>query len=279
MPELPEVETIRRQLAPLVQGRTLERVAIGDLRWSRPLAPAELEDVLAGRTVVALRRRGKYLVWELDDEVFLVQHLRMTGTVLYDADPGTPHVHVRIALSDGHELSISDPRRFGTGELVVGEDALTAFFAPRLGVEPLDGALDGPALRAMVRGRRAPIKAVLLDQRRIAGVGNIYADESLFAARIHPLRPANTLGRDQVASLASHLRRILGRAANRGGSTLRDYRDAFGQPGSAVQLHQVYGREAEPCSACRAPLEGIRLQGRATVFCPRCQNLSTAAAR
>lgn len=271
MPELPEVETIRRQLAPLVQGRTLERVAIGDLRWSRPLAPAELEDVLAGRTVVALRRRGKYLVWELDDEVFLVQHLRMTGTVLYDADPGTPHVHVRIALSDGHELSISDPRRFGTGELVVGEDALTAFFAPRLGVEPLDGALDGPALRAMVRGRRAPIKAVLLDQRRIAGVGNIYADEALHRAAIHPLRPAGRLTGAQCAALADGVIAALRAGLDAGGATIDDFRHVDGVYGGFQHEFLVHLRAGAACPRCGGEIVKFVAAGRGTYACESCQ--------
>ncbi len=185
MPELPEVETIRRQLAPLVEGRVVERLDIADPRWCLPLAPEAVVDAVQGRRVDALRRRGKYLVWELEDEAFLLMHLRMTGTLLYDAPPGTPYERVRWVLDDGHELRFCDPRRFGTGELALGTPARDAFFAARLGLEPLDGELTGEALRRMARGRRAPVKAFLLDQRRIAGVGNIYADEALFRAR-HP---------------------------------------------------------------------------------------------
>ena len=198
MPELPEVETIRRQLAPLVEGQVVERLDIGDPRWCLPLAPEAIVDAVQGRRVQRLARRGKYLVWELEDDAFLLMHLRMTGTLLYDPPPGTPYERVRWVLDDGHELRFCDPRRFGTGELALGTAARDAFFAARLGLEPLDGELTGEALRRMARGRRAPVKAFLLDQRRIAGVGNIYADEALFRARIHPLRPAGSLKRAAV---------------------------------------------------------------------------------
>ncbi|HXC23499.1 MAG TPA: DNA-formamidopyrimidine glycosylase family protein, partial [Solirubrobacteraceae bacterium] len=182
MPELPEVETIRRQLAPLVEGRTLERVKVLDERWCRPLAPGEMTDALEGRQVQKLGRRGKYLLWGLSEEVYLAQHLRMTGTVLCDPDPEQTHVRVRIELDDGMALAIVDPRRFGTGELLLGEEALGAFFAARLGLEPLDERFTAEHLRGLARGRTAPIKAFLLDQRRVAGVGNIYADEALHRA-------------------------------------------------------------------------------------------------
>src|SRR3954462_877225 len=198
MPELPEVETIRGHLAPHVEGRTLEAVEILDARWCRPIAPEELTHAVQGRQVERLARRGKYLVWELTDDAFLLMHLRMTGTLLLDPPAQTPYVRVRFVLDGGaHELRFCDPRRFGTGELALGPAARDAFFAARLGLEPLSDELTGAAVRAMARGRRAPIKAFLLDQRRIAGVGNIYADEALFRARIHPLRPAGSLKRDQ----------------------------------------------------------------------------------
>src|SRR5271170_2143866 len=193
MPELPEVETIRRQLAPVVEGQTLERVEVLDPRWSRPLAPSELDDALTGRELRRLGRRGKYLLWELSDEVFLAQHLRMTGTVLVDPDPEPAHTRVRVQLGSGRRLALVDPRRFGTGELLLGADAMDAFFAARLGLEPLDPDCTPGHLRGLARGRRAPIKAFLLDQRRLAGVGNIYADEALHRAGIHPLRPAGRL--------------------------------------------------------------------------------------
>src|SRR5919202_590676 len=172
MPELPEVETIRRQLAPVVEGRELTELAILDPRWCLPLAPEAVREALEGRRVERLARRGKYLEWELEGDAFLLMHLRMTGTLLYDPPDGTPYVRVRFGLDDGHELRFCDPRRFGTGELALGAPARDAFFAARLGLEPLDGELTGPALRAMARGRRAPVKAFLLAPRRVAGVGN-----------------------------------------------------------------------------------------------------------
>jgi formamidopyrimidine-DNA glycosylase len=195
VPELPEVETIRRRLAPRVEGRRLERVRISDPRWTRPLAPAEVEDALTGRRVERLARRGKYLVWELEDDMFLLQHLRMTGAILYDPPAEPAHGRVHIDLDDGHRLVYDDPRRFGTGELALGPEALAAFLDARLGLEPFEEGFTPDHLRALGRASRAPVKAFLLDQRRVAGVGNIYADEALFRARVHPLREARRLDR------------------------------------------------------------------------------------
>src|SRR5436190_1656257 len=166
MPELPEVETIRRHLAPHVERRVLETLDVEDPRWCEPLAVHELRDAVEGRVVERLGRRGKYLVWELADEVFLLVHLRMTGTLLLDPAPGVLYRRVRFALSGERELAFCDPRRFGTGQLVLGSEALEAFFATRVGLEPLGPELTGEALRDLARGRRAPIKAFLLDQRR-----------------------------------------------------------------------------------------------------------------
>src|SRR3954463_14188699 len=180
MPELPEVETIRRQLAPVVEGRELTALEILDARWCLPLAPEAVREALEGRRVERLGRRGKYLVWELEDDAFLLMHLRMTGTLLLDPPPATPYARVRCVLDRGaHELRFCDPRRFGTGELAMGPAARDAFFPTPLGLAPLSGELAGAPLRAMARGRRAPVKAFLRAQRRIAGVGNIYADEAL----------------------------------------------------------------------------------------------------
>src|SRR3954447_2652478 len=199
MPELPEVETIRRYLAPHVEGRTLHAMDVLDWRWSRPLAPAEIERALQGRRVEHLARRGKYLVWELSDDVYLLMHLRMTGTLLLDPE-SSRHTRVRFDLGD-HQLVFDDPRRFGTGELALGPEALAAFFDARLGVEPLEHDFTGDHLYALAKTSRAPVKAFLLDQKRVAGVGNIYADEALFRARVHPLRPANRLTRAQAHAI------------------------------------------------------------------------------
>jgi formamidopyrimidine-DNA glycosylase len=271
VPELPEVETIRRQLAPLVEGRVVERLEIADPRWCLPLAPDAIVDAVQGRTVQRLARRGKYLVWALEDEAFLFMHLRMTGTLLYDAPPGTLYERVRWTLDDGHELRFCDPRRFGTGELALGTAARDAFFAARLGLEPLDGELTGEALRRMARGRRAPVKAFLLDQRRIAGVGNIYADEALFRAGIHPLRPVGTLTRTQCDALALAVREALQAGVAAGGASIDDFRHVDGVRGAFQNEFLVHLRRGEPCPRCAAPVVKFVAAGRGTYACESCQ--------
>jgi formamidopyrimidine-DNA glycosylase len=272
MPELPEVETIRRQLAPVVEARELSALEILDARWCLPLAPEALRDALEGRRVERLGRRGKYLVWELEDEAFLLMHLRMTGVVLLDPPPDAPYVRVRFVLDAGaHELRFCDPRRFGTGELALGRDALDAFFASRLGVEPLGDELTGEALRRLARGRRAPVKAFLLDQRRIAGVGNIYADEALFRARIHPLRPAGALTRAQCEALAEAVRDALSAGLSAGGATIDDFRHADGVSGAFQHEFLVHRRRGEPCPVCGGEIVKFVAGGRGTYACERCQ--------
>jgi formamidopyrimidine-DNA glycosylase len=271
VPELPEVETIRRQLAPLLEGRVLERLDISDPRWCLPLDPGAVRDAVEGRRIERLDRRGKYLIWELSEAVYLIGHLRMTGTLLYDPPPGTPYERVRFALDDGHELRFCDPRRFGTGELAIGTDARDAFFATRLGIEPLDGALTGAALRALARGRRAPVKAFLLDQRHVAGVGNIYADEALFRARVHPLREAGRLKRGQYDTLAATVREALTAGLAAGGATIDDFRHADGVYGSFQYEFLVHRREGEPCPVCGTTIRKLVVGGRGTYVCERCQ--------
>lgn len=271
MPELPEVETIRRHLAPHVEGRTLERLAILDPRFCRPLAPEALVDALQGRRVQRLGRRGKYFVMELEDEVFLLVHLRMTGTLLVDPAPDTPYQRVVFTLHDGHEVRFCDPRRFGTGELAVGRDALEAFFAARLGIEPLGPELTGARLRALAKGRRAPIKAFLLDQRRIAGVGNIYADEALFRAKIHPLRAAGALKPAQYDALAEAVRYALTRGLAAGGATIDDFRHPDGVAGAFQNEFQIHLRRDEPCLACGTTVVKMVAAGRGTYVCESCQ--------
>src|SRR4051794_13434440 len=251
MPELPEVETIRRQLAPVVAGRELTALDVLDPRWCLPLAPEAVRDAVEGRTVERLARRGEDPVWGLAGGGFLPMHPRVTGTPLLDPPPGTPYVRVRFVLDAGaHELRFCDPRRFGTGELAVGPAARDAFFAARLGVEPLSDELTGAALRTMARGRRAPVKAFLLDQRRIAGVGNIYADEALFRARIHPLRPAGSLKREQYDALAGAVREALVAGLAAGGATIDDFRHADGVRGAFQDEFLVHRRPGEPCPQC-----------------------------
>jgi formamidopyrimidine-DNA glycosylase len=271
MPELPEVETIRRQLAPLVEGRTLERVRILDGRWCRPLAPSEMQDALQGRRVERLGRRGKYLVWSLSEEVHLAQHLRMTGTMLCEPDPGQTHVRVRVELEGGGQLAIVDPRRFGTGELLLGDDALDAFFDARLGLEPLDERFTTEHLRELARGRTAPIKAFLLDQRRIAGVGNIYADEALYRAGIHPLRQTGRLSTNQYGALREAVIWALEAGIEARGATIDDFRHVDGVWGSFQDRFQVHRREGEPCVCCGTTIMKMVVAGRGTYVCEVCQ--------
>ncbi|MEJ7750818.1 MAG: bifunctional DNA-formamidopyrimidine glycosylase/DNA-(apurinic or apyrimidinic site) lyase [Thermoleophilaceae bacterium] len=275
MPELPEVETIRRQLAPALEGRRVEELQILDPRWCDPAHPDEVADAVCGRVIEGVRRRGKYLVVALEDEVALVMHLRMTGALLLvpqaEDAPVRPHLRVRMTLSSTERVLFCDPRRFGTGVVLLGESALDEYFAARLGVEPLDQAFTAEALRELAAGRRAPVKAFLLSQERIAGVGNIYADEALFRARIHPLRPVGTLKRPQLAALRDAVVESLQAGIDARGATIDDFRHADGARGSFQDRFLVHRRESEPCPNCGTPIRKLRAAGRGTYVCPRCQ--------
>jgi formamidopyrimidine-DNA glycosylase len=270
VPELPEVETIRRHLAPHVEGRTLHRLEVLDERWSRPLAPSELAATLEGRRLERLSRRGKYLVWELEDDVFLLVHLRMTGTLLLDPPGAPPHTRVWLGL-DEHQLAFTDPRRFGTGELALGTEQKDAFFAARLGVEPTSPDFTAAHLHTLAKRSRAPIKAFLLDQKRIAGVGNIYADEALFRARLHPQKLANRLTRPQTEQLRDAVVASLDAGIAAKGATIDDFRDPDGVSGSFQDQFLVHRREGEPCPRCGRPVRKLRAAGRGTYVCESCQ--------
>jgi formamidopyrimidine-DNA glycosylase len=273
MPELPEVETIRRQLAPALQGRRLERVEVRDPRWCEPAPPEAIEDALRGRLIERLGRRGKYLVVSLEDDVHLVMHLRMTGNLLLvagdDEEPG--HLRVVMELDDGKRVLFVDVRRFGTGDVLLGSGALAEYFASRLGVEPLSPDFTAEALRALSRGRRQPVKAFLLTQERVAGVGNIYADEALFRARIHPLRPVGSLRRSQVEALRDAVVDTLEAGIDAKGASIDDYRHVDGAEGSFQDRFLVHTREGEPCPRCGTAIQKLRAAGRGTYVCPRCQ--------
>jgi formamidopyrimidine-DNA glycosylase len=281
MPELPEVETIRRQLAPRVEGWTLRRVRILDPRWSRPRSPRALAGALVGHRIERLERRGKYLVWALDGDLFLVQHLRMSGTLLYDPAADPPHARVRIELGRearansrggaSHLLVVSDTRRFGTAELVSGEPALDEFFAARLGVEPFEERFTASYLRSVARGRRAPIKAVLLDQRAVAGVGNIYADEALFRAQIHPARDARLLTLDRCERLRLGVIEALEAGIDARGASIDAFRHVDGVRGSFQDRFLVHRRAGEPCPRCGTTIVKRLVAGRATYVCEHCQ--------
>jgi formamidopyrimidine-DNA glycosylase len=275
VPELPEVETIRRQLAPRVAGRTVVEAEVIDPLWCAPRSPEEVEIDLRGERIESLGRRGKYLLLELEDERFLVMHLRMTGNLLWVSEqddlPGRPHLRVRLTLDDGNRLLFVDQRRFGTGVVIDSPAALDAYLAERLGPEPLEPQFTPAVLARETRGRRAPVKAFLLDQRRIAGVGNIYADEALFRARIHPLRPAGRLRREEVERLHAGIVEALEAGIARQGASIDNYRDANGARGSMQDEFLIHLREGKPCVRCGRPVVKMVAAGRGTYVCRRCQ--------
>jgi formamidopyrimidine-DNA glycosylase len=278
MPELPEVETIRRQLAVLVEGRRVKEIEILDPRWSRPLASAELEDALRGRLIESLGRRGKYLLWNLSGDVHLAQHLRMTGSVLAAPEEEPAHTRVRIELSPRRgeprrplRLAIVDPRRFGTGELLLGSAALQEFLDARLGLEPFDEGFTEQHMRDILRGRRTPVKALLLDQRRIAGVGNIYADEALFRAGVHPRREAGRLTGAQAARLRETVIEALSAGIDARGASIDDFRHVDGVRGSFQDRFLVHLREGQPCTVCGGEIRKMVVAGRGTYVCEVCQ--------
>ena len=275
MPELPEVETIRRQLADRVAGRTIVDAQVLDPLWSAPVAPEEVEEKLRGAEIEWLRRRGKYLIADLDSDRALVMHLRMTGNLLWvaaaDDEPGRPYLRVRLVLDDGNRLVFVDQRRFGTGVVIEGTQALDEYLGERLGPEPLEPEFTPEVLRAAARNRIAPVKAFLLDQRRVAGIGNIYADESLFRAQIHPLKPAGRLRRDDFERLHAAILETLLTGIARQGSSIDNYRDANGNRGSMQDEFLVYGREGEPCPRCGEPITKLVTAGRGTYVCRNCQ--------
>jgi formamidopyrimidine-DNA glycosylase len=287
VPELPEVETVCRQLEPEIEGRRLERLEVYDRRWCRPASPAELEAGVSGRTIEGLDRRGKYLLLGLDGAQTLVMHLRMTGNLvlvegedkldpsegmrLYEGERSTSerYLRARFVLDDGREIWFTDPRRFGEAFLI-DDSGLGERFA-QLGVEPLSGEFTPELLGRIAAGRTAPLKSFLLDQRRIAGVGNIYADEALFRARLHPLSPAGSMKPAHLEALRDAVIAALEAGIDGGGASIDDYRDGRGEKGRMQDEFLVHTREGEPCPRCAGTVERIVVSGRSTYFCPSCQ--------
>jgi len=274
MPELPEVETTRRGLAPHIEGRTVSDVVLRrpDLRW--PIPP-EVVALLPGRRIEAVRRRAKYLLLDTDAGSALL-HLGMSGSlrVLPATTPVEAHDHVDILLDKrGRDpvrvLRFNDPRRFGC--LLWQAPGETHELLRGLGPEPLSGDFDGDYLFARSRGRKAPVKTFLMDQGIVVGVGNIYAAEALFEAGISPLREAGRVSRDRYRSLADAVKRILAHAIERGGTTLRDFISPDGLPGYFELELSAYGRGGEPCPRCGRPLKEASIGQRTTVWCTRCQ--------
>lgn len=275
MPELPEVETIRGQLAPFVEGRRIARMEIFDHRWCAPLSPREFADAVQARRIERLSRRGKYLLWELEDDLWLVQHLRMSGAILLAPDREPAHLRARIELrgrgASKTWLAVTDQRRFGTAQLLFGEQALEEFFDARLGVEPFAPGFTAKHLRQQVRGRSTQIKALLLDQRRVAGIGNIYADEALFRAQIHPARRAGSLRMAQCERLRQGVIEALSAGIDAKGASIDDFRHIDGVTGSFQDQFLVHRRAGEPCPRCGTPIVKLSVAGRGTYVCERCQ--------
>lgn len=273
MPELPEVETVRRAIAPVLKGGRIERVTITDPRLTRPFDPGIVAAELAGEQVLEVDRRGKYLIIRFASGRSLVVHLRMTGSfrhALRGALPDDAHARAILSLDNGSDLAYRDVRRFGTWDLVEAGE-IDAYLAPRLGPEPLAPRLDARKLGQRLARRRTPIKSALLDQRVVAGLGNIYADEALWHSRIHPLRQAGSLTATEHRALLRAMRKALRLGIERQGATLRDYAQPDGASGAMQDEFRAYGRGGEPCDRCRTPLVRIVVGGRSTTFCPRCQ--------
>jgi formamidopyrimidine-DNA glycosylase len=279
MPELPEVETVRTQLEPVLTGRRFERVEIRDPRLVRPYEPAEVAAELEGERVAAVERRGKYLIVRFESDRVLLIHLRMTGSLRHSGEglDEDPHRRAVVRLDDGSDVAYRDVRRFGTW-LVLEPGELAPYLATRVGDEPLDALFTAARLGERLAKRRAPIKAALLDQRTLAGMGNIYVDEALWRARINPLRPAESLDRNELRRLHKAIRATLEAGIARQGSTLRDYALPDGGSGSMQDELKVYGRGGEPCDRCGTPIAKTRLGGRGTWFCPRCQPYAASSA-
>ncbi|TVS10216.1 MAG: bifunctional DNA-formamidopyrimidine glycosylase/DNA-(apurinic or apyrimidinic site) lyase [Wenzhouxiangella sp.] len=269
MPELPEVETTRRGLAPLVEGRRIAAVTVRQpqLRWLIPDSVRTLEN----ERVLAIQRRAKWLIWRLETGC-LLWHLGMSGSFRgwLDAPGPGAHDHVDVHIAGGHLIRYTDPRRFGA-LLWTRDDPLTHPRLAGLGPEPFDPQFNGEYLWRLARGRRAPVKAFLMDGRVVVGVGNIYACEALFEAGIHPARAAGRISRARYQALAEAVVRILGQAIEVGGTSLRDFTVGDGTPGYFGQSLQVYGRAGQPCPCGRQTIRRVVIGQRSTFYCARCQ--------
>ncbi|MEA3641776.1 MAG: bifunctional DNA-formamidopyrimidine glycosylase/DNA-(apurinic or apyrimidinic site) lyase [Lamprobacter sp.] len=270
MPELPEVETSLRGIAPHLIGRRIERLLVRDHRLRWPI-PADTAERAAGQTIVALRRRGKYLLFELEQGLLLL-HLGMSGSLR--VLPGTTlpgrHDHVDLCLDDGHCLRFRDPRRFGMLQWTPAPAEAHPLLRD-LGPEPLGPAFSGDYLHQRAQGRRAPIKTLIMDSQVVVGVGNIYANESLHLARIHPKRAAGRISRERLNRLADAIRSVLADAIAQGGTSLRDFVQEDGSPGYFAQSLRVYGRAEQPCPSCSAPIRQCRIGQRSSFYCGVCQ--------
>ena len=282
MPELPEVETVRRGLLPVLEGGVIARAEVNrpDLRW--PL-PDRMAERLTGHRVTALRRRSKYLLADLDSGETLLVHLGMSGRMLisgtqigdfhHDHPAPQKHDHVVLHMEHGVRITFNDARRFGAMDLMPTETADQHMLLRVLGPEPFGNDFNAPYLAARLKGRKTPVKAALLDQRIVAGLGNIYVAETLYRARISPLRLAGELTEPQVHALVPVIREVLAEAIEAGGSSLRDFRQANGELGYFSKHFQVYDREGQPCETpgCPGTITRTVQSGRSSFWCPACQ--------
>lgn len=272
MPELPEVETVVRGLRPHLVGRTIMRVEQrrADLREK---FPARFAARLEGQRVASVERRAKYILIGLADANILVVHLGMTGQLVIGAKPNRidTHDHVIITLDDGRVLRFNDVRRFGLMDIIAAKALGSHKRFKGIGPEPLAADFSAAILESAFKGRRGPIKAALLDQRNIAGIGNIYACEALYMARISPKRRTGTVMRERATLLTKAIREVLEKAVEAGGSSARDYVNANGEQGWFQAQWVVYDREGKPCPTCRAPIKRIVQSGRSTFYCGKCQ--------
>jgi len=273
MPELPEVETVRRGIMPLAKGRTVEKVIVR-CRSLRLPVDVKLAQKIRGKKIMDIRRRGKYLVFDLAGgknragDNHIIAHLGMSGVFYFsDNPPSTKHEHIGLKLGNRF-LIYQDPRRFGCFVLCAAPDEPPLL--ANLGAEPLSSAFNGKSLHSKLKGKRIPIKTALLDGRVVAGVGNIYASESLFAAKIRPQTAAGSVSKARADALAIEVKKILRRAIRAGGSTIRDYAQPSGEKGYFQMQWKVYGRDNQPC-ACGGTIRKIVQSNRATYYCPRCQ--------
>jgi len=277
MPELPEVESLRLLLQESARGRRIIAARINEPRLRR-LVAADFTQIIAGRTIDVLARRAKYLLVGLSGGVTLLAHLGMSGSLTHrgggfgDNEFNPAHDHLHFQLDDGTALVYNDPRRFGLLKLVPTAELEQAVELRELGPEPLSPAFNAEYLFARTPGRRAAIKNLVMDQRIVAGIGNIYASEALFAARVRPGRAAHRITRAEAAKIVEFSKAILTRAIGSGGTTFRSYRDSRGMPGRFVSSLKVYGREGEACYVCGTPIKNKVLGQRASFYCPSCQD-------
>jgi formamidopyrimidine-DNA glycosylase len=284
MPELPEVETVRRGLAAVMEGRPISNVLVRRRDLRRPV-PDDFEKTLTGRIVTTIERRAKYLLFNLDDGGVVIAHLGMSGRMVieqeteantpgdfvHDVEPGGKHEHIVFSVGNGTVIRFSDPRRFGLMDLSTRDGLADHPLLAGLGPEPLGDDFNGAALAERLKGKRTPIKSALLDQRIVAGLGNIYVCEGLFRAGLSPRRSAHTVQGNRADRLVNSIKAVLDDAIAAGGSTLRDHVAPSGEIGYFQHSFKVYGREEGGCTKCATPIRRLVQAGRSTFFCPKCQ--------